>query len=394
MKKILITLITMIFALTNLLAQIKEAPVFISGTEGYQIYRIPAIISLPNGNLLAFAEGRVNSSDDFGNVNIVMKQSTDKGKSWSPLQVVAENGSLQAGNPAPVVDLSDPRYPNGRVFLFYNTGNNHESEVRKGNGLREVWYKTSTDGGHTWPSAINITTQVHRPKHPQVNLRYEFPEDWRAYANTPGHAMQFQKGKFKGRIFVAANHSSGDPKQYWKDYNAHGFFTDDHGKTFHLGQSVNIPGSNESMAAELSDGNLIMSSRNQSRDIHARIISLSCDGGESWDTSYFARELPDYGNEGSILNVGENKKNQKNIIAICNHADTSRMDSLTLRVSFNNGKTWKESFLIDAAPKNYVKELWNDSGYSDLVILSKNTIGVLYETNEWKTIVFKAIKFM
>ncbi|MBL0200455.1 MAG: hypothetical protein IPP81_09960 [Chitinophagaceae bacterium] len=40
---------------------------------------------------------------------------------------------------APVVDLTDPAYTTGRIFLFYNTGNKHESDVRNGNGLREVW---------------------------------------------------------------------------------------------------------------------------------------------------------------------------------------------------------------------------------------------------------------
>jgi sialidase-1 len=60
--------------------QLADVPVFISGTEGHQSYRIPAIISLPNGELLAFAEGRVQGAADFGDINIVMKRSTDKGK--------------------------------------------------------------------------------------------------------------------------------------------------------------------------------------------------------------------------------------------------------------------------------------------------------------------------
>ena len=50
----------------------------------------------------------------------------------------------------------------------------HEGEVRKGNGLREVWYKTSIDNGVTWSDAVNITTQVHRPKQPQINTAYNF----------------------------------------------------------------------------------------------------------------------------------------------------------------------------------------------------------------------------
>ena len=65
------------------------------------------------------------------------------------------------------------------------------------------------------------------------------------------------------------------------DYIAHGFFTDDHGKTFHLGQSINFPGSNESMATELSHGKLMMNSRNQRGDVRARIVSISSDGAKA-----------------------------------------------------------------------------------------------------------------
>src|SRR5690606_39899010 len=94
------------------------ATVFESGKEGYKSFRIPAIITAPNGHLLAFEEGRVNGSGDFGHINIVMKESSDQGRTWSPVKVVAESGKLQAGNPAPVVDLMDPRYPKGRILLF------------------------------------------------------------------------------------------------------------------------------------------------------------------------------------------------------------------------------------------------------------------------------------
>ena len=58
----------------------EKIPVFVSGNDGYKSYRIPAIISLPNGDLLAFCEGRVNGAGDFGHVNIVMKSRKDKVK--------------------------------------------------------------------------------------------------------------------------------------------------------------------------------------------------------------------------------------------------------------------------------------------------------------------------
>ena len=136
-----------LFLLLVNLAFGQEVAVFTSGTEGHKSYRIPAIIALKNKEILAFAEGRVNNSGDFGDINIVMKRSADKGKTWSPVKVLVNYASLQAGNPAPVVDMLDPEHPQGVVYLFYNTGNNHEGEVRKGNGLREVWYIKSTDQG-------------------------------------------------------------------------------------------------------------------------------------------------------------------------------------------------------------------------------------------------------
>ena len=366
----------------------QEVAVFTSGTEGHKSYRIPAIIALKNKEILAFAEGRVNNSGDFGDINIVMKRSADKGKTWSPVKVLVNYASLQAGNPAPVVDMLDAEHPQGVVYLFYNTGNNHEGEVRKGNGLREVWYIKSTDQGKSWSDAVNITLQAHRPFQPTANPAYQFKEDWRTYANTPGHAFQFQHGVYKGRIFVAANHTAGDPQAQYRDCNAHGFYSDDHGKTFKLSTNVDIPGSNETMAAELSDGRMMMSIRNQRGDIKQRILAYSSNGGASWDTAYFDAALPDPVCQGSIITLGYKKG--KAIIASCNAADEKRRDNLTLRISYDEGKTWKKSIVVDKSADEKKRD-W--AAYSDLVILDKKTIGVFYERNGYAEIVFKTIRY-
>jgi sialidase-1 len=380
MKITKLILITLIFCHLKVYAQ---TPVFVSGTEGYKSFRIPAIVRAPNGDLLAFAEGRVAGSGDFGDIDIVMKRSKDKGKTWSASVVVAGYDKLQAGNPAPVVDLSDPAFPKGRLFLFFNTGNNHEGEVRKGKGLREVWYKTSTDAGMTWTEPVNITTQVHKPKQPQVNAAYDFSEDWRSYANTPGHGMQLTEGPHKGRIYIAANHSAGDPKPKGADYQAHGFYSDDHGKTFKLSETISIEGSNESTAAEISGGRIMFNSRNQKGDVRARIVAVSSDGGAKWDTTYFDQNLPDPVCEGSILTIGKNKK--QNILAFSNAADTKNRDNLTLRISFDDGKTWTQQYLVDKS-KNGEKDY---TAYSDLVQTGKKSIGILYELNGYQSIVYK-----
>lgn len=365
-----------------------DVPVFVSGEDGHKSYRIPAIIRGPGGALLAFAEGRVHGGSDFGDINIVMKRSTDNGKTWGDMKTIVDYDSLQAGNPAPVTDLTDPAYPGGRIFLFYNTGNNHEGEVRKGKGLREVWYVTSTDGGVSWSLPVNITTQVHRPKQPHVNAAYNFPEDWRSYANTPGHAMQFTSGLYKGRIFVAANHSAGDPQAAFRDYAAHGYYTDDHGKTFKLSESVSIPGSNEATAAELPGGRLMMNIRNQRGDIRQRIIALSNDGGATWDTAYFDPNLPDPVCEGSLLSIGTRKG--RGVVAFSNAADTKNRDNLTLRVSYDEGKTWKKNIIVAKAPSGKER---SHSAYSDIVSLGRKKIGVLYERENYSKIVFSVVSF-
>lgn len=386
MKKIILFYSLSLFCLLSAVAQ-EKVPVFTSGTEGHKSYRIPAIIKIPNGDLLAFCEGRVNGSGDFGDINIVMKKSSDHGKTWTKLETIVDADSLQAGNPAPVVDLTDPTYPKGRIFLFYNTGNNHEGEVRKGKGLREVWYKTSADGGLTWSAAVNITTQVHRPKQPQVNTAYNFSEDWRSYANTPGHAMQFSTGQYKGRIYIAANHSAGAPKGRFEDYFAHGFFSDDHGKTFHLSQDVAFPGSNEATAASLSGSGLLLNARNQKGDVRARIIARSKDGGQTWTSITLDKNLPDPVCEGSILNIGVKKRKQ--MLAFCNAADTLRRDNLTLRISYDEGLSWKKNILIEKSPDGK-KDF---TAYSDIVKLDKRSIGVLYERNGYAEIVYTSVNW-
>ncbi|MEO6283172.1 MAG: sialidase family protein [Dyadobacter sp.] len=380
MKIVKLILITLIFCHLTVHAQ---TPVFVSGTEGYKSFRIPAIVRAPNGNLLAFAEGRVAGSGDFGDIDIVMKRSKDNGKTWSAAEVVAGYDKLQAGNPAAVVDLSDPAFPKGRLFLFFNTGNNHEGEVRKGKGLREVWYKTSTDAGITWAEPVNITMQVHKPKQPEVNAAYNFNEDWRSYANTPGHGTQLTEGPYKGRLYIAANHSAGDPKPKGADYQAHGFYSDDHGKTFKLSETIAIEGSNESTAAEISGGRIMFNARNQKGDIRARIVAVSSDGGVKWDTTYFDHNLPDPVCQGSILTIGKNKK--QNILAFSNAADTKNRDNLTLRISFDDGKTWTKQYLVDKS-KNGEKDF---TAYSDLVQTGKKSVGILYELNGYQSIVFK-----
>jgi len=390
MRKNILSLVFFICAISAL-AQSPFSVIYTSGQEGHKTYRIPAIIKNKQGHLLAFAEGRVNGSGDFGDINIVLKISRDQGRTWSALATLVDYQDLQAGNPTPVLDESDPRFPKGKIFLFYNTGNNHENEIREGKGLREVWYMTSIDGGLTWSKAVNITSQVHRPNQPSWNPTYAFKEDWRHYANGPGHGMQFTQGPHAGRILIAANHSEGPRGERGSDYRAHAFYTDDHGDTFHLGASIAIPGSNESSATEISGGKLLMNIRNQRGDIRQRIIGLSDDGGATWKETYFDPQLPDPICQGSILTIAQ-KKGRPFTLAFSNAADIKNRDNLTIRISQDDGRTWPITIPVDngasagESPKDF-------TAYSDLVLLDSKHLGIVYERKDYSQIVFKKIKW-
>jgi sialidase-1 len=361
-------------------AQADQVVVFRSGESGYHTFRIPAIIRAANGDLLAFCEGRKNGSGDFGDIDIVMRRSKDGGKQWGELQVVAEFNDLQAGNPAPLIDLLNPEHP-GRIWLFYNTGNCTEQQMRERMGLKKIWYRVSDDGGINWQPPVNITSQVH--KH---SGNASLQGDWRSYANTPGHALQIMNGPYKGRLVIAANHSAGPPQARFRDYRAHAFFSDDFGKSFQLSKDVDYPGSNESMAAELGNGGILLNSRNQSGDQKFRLLSRSRDAGNSWDTTYFDKNLIDPVNQGSVLTLGYAGNNA--IIAHSHAQDSTRRNNLMLHISRDDGRNWQPYLVIDKAPEGATKDF---TAYSDLVIVEPKRLGVLYERNGYREIVWKTI---
>lgn len=358
-------LIALSFTLTLVQAQVhfQDQAIFENGTAAYACYRIPAIIKAPNGDLLAFVEGRADNCHDFGNVDIVLKVSNDNGATWSKQRIVVDNDSLQAGNPAPVVDYSDPDFPQGRIFLLYNTGTASEYEVRNGNGIREVHYMTSTDNGATWSRPVNITHQVHRPNQPAYHPDYRHPEDWRSYALTPGHGIQLSGG----RIFIPANHSAGPPQDGFNEYRSHAIYSDDHGKSWQLSDNVDVPSANEATAAELANGKVMMNIRQQNGKKRQRLIAISEDKGESWSKVYFDSSLVGPVCQASLL--AYQTPNRKSALLFSNPAHPNQRVNLTLRLSLDDGNTWPIARSIYKG----------DAAYSDLVIEKSGQIGVLYE---------------
>lgn len=330
-------------------------PLFANGGDGYYCFRIPSIVQLPDGTLLAFAEARKNDCDDFGNIRIVMRSSHDDGKRWGSLQVVATNGNLQTGNPAPVVDTMDPRYPQGRVFLLYTTSDAPEIDLAEGHGSAHVWYRASIDGGKTWAPPVEITTSVKLPS-------------WGNYGTGPGHGLQLSTGPHRGRIFIPGFHTEGPPRPDQSEGRAQGFFSDDHGQTWSLGASVDWPSTSESTAAQAADGSVVMNSREESGKSRARIVSISSDGGAHWDKTFAAHDLPDPECEGSMISYAP--PGRAPVLLFSNLLNTNKdRQGLAVSESMDGGLTWPKHRVIDKG----------SSAYSDLVAMRGDKLGILWE---------------
>ena len=113
-----------------------------SGTEGYHTYRIPAVVLSNKGTVLAFCEGRKASSSDAGDIDLMLRRSTDGGKTWQPMQLVYEEGGEAKIRSATRVPSSTQH---GHDWLPFCRNNDR------------VFITKSTDDGLTWDKPIEMT---------------------------------------------------------------------------------------------------------------------------------------------------------------------------------------------------------------------------------------------
>ncbi len=245
---------------------LTETVVFQAGEEGYHTFRIPALIATRKGTLLAFCEARKHSKSDTGDIDLVMKRSTDNGKTWSKMKIIADHGPDTIGNPCPVVDRRT-----GVIWLPLtgNPGNIEEKQIMVGVGTRTAWMTHSSDDGITWPDLVEITSAVKE-------------SNWTWYATGPGNGIQLQSG----RLLVPSVHARlGDPHKYY----SHAIYSDDHGKTWKKG-GVAGEFTDECAAVELSDRSLLMNMRSGG-DRRRRATSRSRDGGITWSKMQYDETL-------------------------------------------------------------------------------------------------------
>ncbi|MEU1453676.1 sialidase family protein [Streptomyces avermitilis] len=330
-----------------------------SQDPGYACFRIPAVVQTTDGTLLAFAEGRVLNCGDAADIDIVLKRSTDGGRTWGPLQVVNEGGGDTHGNPAPVVDRET-----GRIVLAetYNTGRTD------GAGCaipcdRTPHLQYSDDDGLTWSRPRDLSDEV-------------LPPEWNSwYATGPVHGIQLTRGRHAGRLVLGVNTETWDGSRVSANHAAL-ITSDDGGDHWRIGATDSWPIAadgtfrqkpSEMTPAERPDGSILVSGREQDgTDLGHRTQAVSRDGGSSFTSSF--RDLPDLYTpqvQGSSLRLGDR------LLLAC-PGDPDRRRTMMIRSSYDGGRTWDS---VDRG--TVVTTDW--SGYSDLVRVDRDTVGLMYE---------------
>lgn len=329
--------------------------IYQAGQEGYACFRIPALVTTNSGTLLAFAEGRKGGCSDTGDIDLVMKRSENSGTTWSELQVIWDDGDNTSGNPAPVVDVETGRI---HLLMTWNLGTDREPAIidQESQDTRRVFATQSSDDGTSWAVPREITSDVKLP-------------DWTWYATGPGSGIQLEKGQHAGRLMVACDHIEAETKHYY----SHVIYSDDHGQTWQLGGSTPQHQVNESEVAELADGRLLLNMRNYDRAEQNRKIAWSDDGGLNWSDIESDTTLIEPICQASLqrYQFAEDSDDNRSILLFSNPASKTARERMTLRASFDEGKTWSADTLLHAG----------FSAYSDIARLADGRIGILYEAS-------------
>lgn len=281
----------------------------------YPCIRIPGLVALDDGTLLAYAEYR--QGNDWSAIDICMRRSTDGGRTWSErIMLVPGIGRNTQNNPVMFAD--------GDTVHFLYCSN-----------YCRVFYRRSDDRGFTWSEPTEITESIDA----QCGDFF-----WNCIAMGPGHGTVLSSGRLIVPIWLAYN-----KKDRFAHHPSHTsvLYSDDRGKTWTLGPLLTGSDPNESAIAELPDGRLLLNLRNTAPEKY-RYTSISCDGGKTWTIPKFDFNLSDPGCAGGLCRAGD-------AILFSNCESQTDRVNLTLKKSTDGGVSW-ESLPIESL-----------AGYSDVV---------------------------
>ncbi len=339
----------------------RNCVVFKGGQEGFPTYRIPSLLSTNKGTLLAICEGRASIKDQSSN-KLVLKRSHDEGTTWSQLDVIANAGNDSLNNPCLVQDQTS-----GRILLHYQRYPHPLSEhgVKPGIEGEEVchcYQIVSDDDGKSWSQPEDITRRVKRPS--KVT----------SMASGPGIGIQLTRGAHRGRILIPFNQG---PYGKWKIYV---IYSDDGGASWEMGNIARGKG-NEVQVVELGNGDVMLNARNVWGNLH-RVVGISHDQGLTWDRLYTDKTLVEPHCMASLLRYAFGTETEKSVILFANPASKKDRTNGTLRVSYDEGRTWPVAHVIHLGR----------FAYSSLARLPSGVVGCLYETGE--KVGYEQINFM
>lgn len=352
---------------------LEKSELFTSNTDDYAIYRIPGMIVTAKGTVLAYCEARKTGRTDWDTIDIMLRRSTDGGKTWSPRQKISDVPGPKAKNPAALAqklgETNDVTY-NNAVGFADRDGTVHFLYCLE---YMRCFYIRSDDDGVTFSKPVEITGAFEK-------FRSEY--DWKVLATGPAHGIQTKTG----RLVVPVWLSLGTGGHAHRPSVAATIYSDDHGKTW-LAGDIALPNTdkfvipNETVIVELSNGSVMLNSRSEST-AHRRIVVTSPDGATGWGKPHFDDALLEPICMASIVRFSARPVGDKNRILFANPHNLSRLDgkevegktrdrrNISIKLSYDEGKTWPVNKVLDPGY----------SAYSDLAVLPNGTCLCLYES--------------
>jgi sialidase-1 len=343
-------LIVLLAALSSL-AQ-GQAPeritVFEGKTAGYKGYRIPALVITPKGTLLAFCAAR-KELGDWADIDIALRRSTDGGKTWEPMRIIAERGSMTVDNPVPIVDRQT-----GAVHFLFQVN------------YAQLFYMRSDDDGRTFSAPVDITEAAHNFRRGWAGEGQTDKYGWNVVAPGPGHGIQLASGRLLSTIWMS-------PHYRHRPSAVATIYSDDHGKTWQSGALLpqNLLNPSEHVALELAGGRVMLNIRSEGTE-HRRAVAYSPDGISGWTAPELHQELFEPVCMASLIRLSAQPQQKKNRILFANpdsRQQNKSRDDLRVRLSYDEGKTWPVAKLLQEG----------GTGYSDMAVGKDGTIYILYE---------------
>ena len=340
---------------------LEKMDLFVVGDDpAYVRYHIPGITVTAQGTVLAWCEAR-SAESDWADIDILLRRSTDGGKTWSAAKKIVQLEGEKRKNPAALRLGVDPDWVtlNNPVLIPDRDGTVHMLFCLE---YERCFYQRSDDDGVSWSKPVEITATFEA-------FRKDYA--WNVLATGPNHSIQLRGG----RLLVPVWLSTGSGGNAHRPSVTATVYSDDGGDTWQAGE-IAIPctnkfvNPNETVAVQLKDGSVILNARNES-SAGRRIIVTSPDGATRWSEPHFQNDLVDPVCMAGLVrytHAGED------VLLFSNPDTHTGRKNVTLRMSHDDGRSWPISRSIEPG----------FSAYSDLAVTHDGTILCFYGRSKEK----------